>query len=220
KERVGYPTQKPLALLERIIKSCTQENDIVLDPFCGCGTAIVGAEKLKRKWIGIDITHLAITVIRERLNDVFGFMPSYISKGEPVDLDGAYDLANNDRFQFQIWALALLGIRTEMKKGADGGVDGVQYFENGKELKKCIIQVKSGKVSVKDVRELHSVVLRENGETGLLVTLKPPTRNMVKEASTYGLYQTNRNESFPVIQIVEVKELLKHEKALKDFIPV
>lgn len=185
-----------------------------------CGTAIVASEKLDRKWIGIDITHLAITTIRNRLLKIFGFIPSYNSKGEPIDLDGAYDLANNDRFQFQIWALSLLGIKTEMKKGADGGIDGIQYFEDARQIKKCIIQVKSGKVSVRDVRELHSVVQREKGQIGLLVTLNQPTRNMIKEASTYGLYESNDGDRFPLIQNVEIKDLLNHSKSLKDFIPI
>ncbi|NOV01455.1 DNA methyltransferase [Paenibacillus planticolens] len=136
-----------------MIKSATNPGDIVLDPFCGCGTAIVAAERLGRKWIGIDITHITITTIKERLHKEFGLLlkPNKVT-GEPFDLDGAVDLANRDKYQFQLWSLHLLGI-TSCKKGADGGVDGIHYFEDrvGK-LKKCVASVKSGKVSVRDVR--------------------------------------------------------------------
>lgn len=214
KERVGYPTQKPLLLLERIISACSNKGDIILDPFCGCGTAIVAAEKLERNWIGIDVTHLAITTIKERLLKNFGFKITYSVKGEPIDLAGARELAKSDRYQFQIWALSLIGIRNTsgMTKGADGGIDGIKYFEDGEKptLKKCIIQVKSGKVSVRDVRELHSVVEREKASLGLLITLNKPTRNMVQEAATYGLYETTKGEKIPIIRIVEVQQLLDH----------
>jgi site-specific DNA-methyltransferase (adenine-specific) len=217
KERVGYPTQKPEALLERIIMSCTNEGDVILDPFCGCGTAIVAAQKLNRNWIGIDITHIAITTIKERLNEKFGLLNNYKIDGEPVDLDGAKELAFKDRFQFQIWALSLLGINYKddfntLRKGADGGVDGVRYFRDGdiSKLKKCIVQIKSGNVSVKDIREFNSVIGRENARMGMFITLKEPTRPMIKEAAEAGLFVDHTKKRHPKIQIVRVKDILNH----------
>lgn len=216
KERIGYPTQKPLSLLERIITACSNKNDIILDPFCGCGTAIVAAEKLGRKWIGIDITHLAITTIKDRLLNDFGFAITYTTKGEPIDLDGAKQLALNNRLEFQKWALSLIGIRNTsgMKKGADGGIDGIKYFEDRDThtLKKGIVQVKSGKVSVKDIRELHSVTEREQALLGLLITLNAPTRNMLQEAAGYGLISTSNGRKYPKIQIIKIEELLSQNR--------
>lgn len=220
KERIGYPTQKPTVLLERIINSASNPGDVVLDPFCGCGTAIVAAERLERKWIGIDITHIAIKTIKERLYKDFGMLlkPNEVT-GEPYDLDGAIELANQNRYQFQLWSLHLLGI-TSGKNGPDGGVDGIHYFEDGYgRLKKCIAQVKSGKVSVKDVRELFAVIQRERGELGLLLTLNPPTKQMVQEAASFGIYEAANGRQYPMIQIVEVTELLNHTKFLHTLLP-
>ncbi len=220
-ERVGYPTQKPQALLERIILSVTDPGDTILDPFCGCGTAIVAAEKLNRHWIGIDVTHIAITTIKKRLEKTFPNLSPYKVKGEPIDYAGAAELAQNDRYQFQIWALSLLGVNSGMKKGSDGGIDGIHYFEStipGK-LEKCIVQVKSGKVSVKDIRELNSVVAREKAALGILLTLLQPTKNMITEASSFGFYKASDDQEFPVIQIVKIEELLRYEKFLFTLIP-
>jgi site-specific DNA-methyltransferase (adenine-specific) len=219
-ERVGYPTQKPLELLERIIKACSNSGDVVLDPFCGCGTSIIASEKLGRNWIGIDITHISIATIKYRIERDLGYVPDYDIKGEPADLDGAFELANEDRHQFQIWALSKLGIRStnEWKKGADGGIDGIQFFRNGDEVGKSIAQVKSGKVSVKDVRELYGVVKREGAKIGVLITLNKPTRVMVKEASTFGLFTIN-SKSFPVIRVVEVEEILNGKVRIDDLLP-
>lgn len=221
KERVGYPTQKPLTLLKRIISSCSNEGDVVLDPFCGCGTAIVAAENLNRRWIGIDITHIAITTIKERLDKEFGIhlKPNKVT-GEPYDLDGAKDLANRDRFEFQKWALnSLLGIKNTMKKGADGGIDGVYYYEDGLQIRKCIAQVKSGKVSVRDVRELQGVVNREKVELGLLITLQSPSKNMIQEAASFGIYERSNGKQYPIIQIIQVEELINHSKFLHTILP-
>ncbi|WP_088049422.1 DNA methyltransferase [Virgibacillus dakarensis] len=218
KERVGYPTQKPLALLNRIISATTNKGGVVLDPFCGCGTAIVSAQNLERNWIGIDITHIAITTIKARLDKEFGMLNNYSVAGEPIDLEGAKQLADNNRFQFQIWALSLLGINykgdfNSIKKGPDGGVDGVHFFDDGEagKLKKSIIQVKSGKVSVKDIRELNTVIERENGAAGVFVILQPPTRAMVKEAAGTGLFTNYKGEKYPFITIVEVNDILLHK---------
>ncbi|WP_188455470.1 DNA methyltransferase [Virgibacillus oceani] len=218
KERVGYPTQKPLKLLERIISASSNPGDVILDPFCGCGTAVVAAEKLGRKWIGIDITHIAITTIKDRLIDEFGLLADFNIQGEPVDIEGAEELAKTNRFQFQIWALSLLGMNykedyNSITKGADGGIDGIRYFENGKEgnLRKSIIQVKSGKVSVKDIRELNTVIDYESADMGVFVSLRPPTRNMVVEAARSGFFTDYKGNDFPKIRIVEVKDLLSHK---------
>lgn len=152
-ERIGYPTQKPLALLELIIKACSNEGQIVLDPFCGCGTTIVAAEKLNRNWIGIDITHLAITLVRTRLQQLFGStLRGYEVSGVPVDVDGARALALQDRYQFQWWALGLIGARPfePNRKGPDGGVDGYIYFNyeiQSARVGTIVVQVKSGKVN-------------------------------------------------------------------------
>ncbi|MBN1176701.1 MAG: restriction endonuclease, partial [Dehalococcoidales bacterium] len=174
-ERLGYETQKPLALLERIIQASSNEGDIVLDPFCGCGTAVVAAQKLNRKWIGIDVTHLAIALMRNRLKDSFDIEAEVI--GEPKDLSGAKALAAEDRYQFQWWALSLVKARPvgDKKKGADKGIDGVIPFIDDPKSKprRVIVQVKSGHVGVKDIRELTTVAANE--AIGILITLEPPT---------------------------------------------
>jgi site-specific DNA-methyltransferase (adenine-specific) len=176
KERLGYPTQKPEALLERIIMASSREEGTVLDPFCGCGTAIAVSQKLDRRWIGIDITHLAITLIKNRLRSTFGkgVLKKFKVIGEPVSLPDAEALARQDRYQFQWWALGLVGARpapTEQKKGADKGIDGRLYFHDepkGGKTKQVVLSVKSGGTSVKDVRDLAHVVDREKAAIGCL----------------------------------------------------
>lgn len=156
KERLGYPTQKPEALLERIVKASSREGDAVLDPFCGCGTTIAVAQRLKRIWIGIDITYLAINLIKRRLDWAFGKgAVSFVEKGQPVDLAGAKRLAELDRFQFQQWALNLVGalpMKAEGGKGADRGVDGLLLFHEAKDRReRILVQVKSGTVKRDDI---------------------------------------------------------------------
>lgn len=215
KERLSYPTQKPLALLERIIKASSNEGDIILDPFCGCGTAVVAAQKLKRRWIGIDITHLAINLMRNRLKDSFPGIKFEVI-GEPVDLAGARALAHQDRYQFQWWALGLIGARPvgEKKKGADEGIDGVIHFiddPNGK-VSRVVVQVKSGHVGVNAVRELETVA--KNDAIGVLVTLEPPTKPMKVEAVAAGYYHSRIwNKDYSKIQILTIDELL-HGKSV------
>jgi len=209
-ERLGYPTQKPLGLLERIVAAGSNEGDIVLDPFCGCGTAVVAAHKLNRRWLGIDITHLAIALMRNRLKDSFGIDVEVI--GEPVDLAGAKALAYQDRYQFQWWALSLIKARPlgEKKKGADKGIDGVIHFidEAGGGVKRVIVQVKSGHVGVNAVRELKAVAANE--AIGVLITLEPPTGPMKVEAVDAGYYHSPIwNKEYPKIQILTIEELLK-----------
>jgi DNA modification methylase len=209
-ERLGYDTQKPLALLERIIEASSNEGDIVLDPFCGCGTAVVASQKLNRKWVGIDVTHLAINLMRTRLKDSFGIDVEVI--GEPVDLESAKALAHqDDKYQFQWWALGRLGGRPagDKKKGADKGIDGIISFIDSTDntAKRVIIQVKSGHVGATTIRELKDVSSKE--AMGVLLTLEPPTTPMVKEALDAGYYHSPIwNKDYPRIQIITVEELL------------
>ena len=206
-ERLGYPTQKPEALLERIIKATSNERDIVLDPFCGCGTAVAVAERLKRKWIGIDITHLAVALMKHRLKDAFGNKLKYRVIGEPVSLPDARTLAEQNRYQFQWWALGLVGARPfEQKKGADKGIDGRLYFHDEADnarskTKQIVISVKSGKVGVKDVRDLRGVVEREKAQIGVLISMEKPTSAMRKEAASAGFYKSPWGKH-PIMQIL------------------
>lgn len=214
-ERLGFPTQKPEALLERIISASSKEGNLVLDPFCGCGTALVAAETLGRKWIGIDITHLAIGIMKWRLEKMFPGI-HYKLIGEPKDLASARELARQNRYQFQWWALSLIGARpygNGKKKGADTGIDGICYFMNEKEKpKKALVQVKSGKVSVKDIRELSDVVEREKAAIGIFLTLEPLSRNMRQEAVRKGFYRSPQNIDYPKIQILTIEECLRGKK--------
>ena len=217
-ERLGYPTQKPEALLERIIKASSNEGDVVLDPFCGCGTAIAVAQKLKRQWIGIDITHLAISLMKNRLRDTFGetIKNEYKVIGEPVDLAGARELAKTDPYQFQWWALGLVGARpVEQKKGADKGIDGRLLFhdDNSGKTRQVIFSVKAGQVHSSHIRDLAGVLEREKAEMGALLTMEAPTRNMVREASAADLYEAkDLGKTFPKIQILTIEEILKGRK--------
>ena len=210
-EVLGYQTQKPLALLERIIKASSNEGDIVLDPFCGCGTAVVAAHKLNRYWVGIDITHLAITLMKNRLRDSFGDI-QFDVVGEPADLDGAKALSKQDRYQFQWWALSLIQARPlgGKKKGADKGIDGVIQFiddPSGK-AKRVIVQVKSGHVGVNAIRELKAVAAQD--ALGVFITLEQPTQPMQTEAVSAGFYHSpGWSKDYPKIQILTVEELLQ-----------
>ena len=211
KERLGYQTQKPMTLLERIVKASSNEGDVVLDPFCGCGTAVVAAQKLNRRWVGIDITHLSITVMRKRLEDSFPAL-RYDVVGEPKDMEGAQALARQDRYQFQWWALSLVNALPQSgqrKKGADEGIDGVITFldDNKGKARRVVVQVKSGRVGVKDIREMKTVMGDDN--LGLFITLRPPTEPMRVQAVTAGLHHSPLwNRDFPRIQIFTIEELL------------
>ncbi len=216
-ERLGYPTQKPEALLERIIKASSNEGDVVLDPFCGCGTAIAVAQRLKRQWIGIDITHLAITLMKHRLKDAFGDNVSYKVIGEPVSLPDAHTLAEQDPYQFQWWALGLVGARpVEQKKGADKGIDGRLYFHDDAQgqTKQVIFSVKAGRnISVSMVRDLGHVVSRENAQIGVLISMEEPTKPMVTEAAGAGFYHSpGWNTDYPRLQLLTIADLLSGKK--------
>jgi len=223
KERLGYPTQKPEALLERIIKASSNEGDIVLDPFCGCGTTIAVAEKMKRKWIGIDITHLAITLMKHRLNTAFGKdLSPYEVVGDPKDLQSARALAkeskHDGRYQFEWWALGKVSARPaqNMKKGADSGVDGYIYFfdDNSEKAKKIIVQVKSGGVKRGDIATLKGDMEREKAKIGVFITLEEPTRPMKEEAVSAGFYEPEYigDKKYPKVQILTIEEILEEKK--------
>ena len=227
-ERLGYPTQKPVALLERIIRASSNEGDVVLDPFCGCGTAIAAAHKLGRQWIGIDITHLSIALQKYRLLDMFELESGkdYEVIGEPTTESGARELAtdsaNEGRYQFEWWALSLVGAKPvggqadsrRGKKGADKGIDGIiNFFEGdakGKpKARKVIVQVKSGKVGSPVINELIGAVEQEKAAIGLLITLEPPTQPMLKAALAAGYYESPFwQKPYRKLQILTIGDLL------------
>lgn len=221
-ERLGYPTQKPVALLERIIQASSNPGDLVLDPFCGCGTTVVAAQKLGRRWIGIDITHLSVALLKYRLKDSFGLVErrDYAIRGEPEDLASARQLAQDDRYQFQWWALSLVRARPaagagdakrEGKKGADQGVDGVIAFidDAGARPKRVIVQVKSGHITSQVVRDLRGTVEREKAAVGVLITLDAPSKAMEGEAIAAGFYHSpGWDRDYPRLQILTVADLL------------
>jgi hypothetical protein len=213
-ERLGYPTQKPVALLERIIAASSNAGDLVLDPFCGCGTTIHAAQKLGRQWIGIDITHLAISLIERRLKDAFPGI-AFEVHGTPKDLASAIDLARRDKYQFQWWAVSLVEARPYggRKKGADTGIDGILFFRSDKDqTEKALVQVKGGEnIGVREVRELIAVVAREKAALGVLISLALPTRAMESEAIAAGLFETPF-ERVPKIQIITLAELFQGKR--------
>ncbi len=212
KELLGYPTQKPISLLERIISASSNPGDVVLDPFCGCGTAVAAAQKMGRQWIGIDITHLAVTLMKHRLWDSFGKDLPFQVLGEPVSVPDAKTLASSDPYQFQWWALGLVGARpVDKKKGADKGIDGRLYFhdENGSGVtKQVIFSVKAGNTGVAHLHELRGVIEREGAEIGVLITMENPTRPMRTEAASAGFYDSPWGTRHPRLQLLTVEELL------------
>jgi adenine specific DNA methylase Mod len=211
-ERLGYPTQKPIALLERILDASSSEGDVVLDPFCGCGTTIEAAERMKRQWVGIDVTHYAVTLIEGRLRSMGATQGSYQVAGRPVDLAGARDLAARDKHQFQWWAAWRLGARwyREEKKGADRGIDGRMMFKNGPYGDGLIIiSVKGGdNLGVAMVRDLRGVIEREDAEMGILVSLAEPTGPMKAEAAAAGYVSKSAHGRLPRLQVVTIEDIL------------
>lgn len=215
-ERLGYPTQKPEALLERIINASSNEGDVVLDPFCGCGTTIAVAQRLKRQWIGIDITHLAIGLIKSRLSDAYGddIRTTYDVIGEPVTLEDAQKLADEDKFQFQNWSLGLVGARPAggVKKGADKGIDGKSIFVDGHgKSEEIIFSVKGGHLKATDLRDLKGVVGRERAAIGVLLSMETPSREMRKEAATGEFYE-NEWGRYPKWQLLTIEDLLNGKR--------
>lgn len=210
-ERLGFPTQKPEELLARIISSATKSGDVVLDPFCGCGTTIAAAQALGRQWIGIDITHLAINLIRTRLRHTYGDAIKFDIVGEPTTVEDAAELAKTNPYQFQWWALGLVGARpAEQQKGADKGIDGRLYFHDGTNSTKTnsiVLSVKAGKLHAPYVRDLRGVLEREHASIGVLITLEEPTKLMKSEAASAGFFQTPWGKH-PRLQIVTVADLL------------
>ena len=217
-ERLGYPTQKPEALLERIIRASSNEGDVVLDPFCGCGTAIAVAERLKRRWIGIDITYLAINLVQRRLRDTFhNDLGPYEIIGAPTDVQGAEALKQISPHQFEWWAVDLVDARPakDHKKGADTGIDGyINFFDDKSgQAKQVIVQVKSGYAGVNHVRDLKGVIEREKAAIGALITLREPTKPMLTEAAAAGFYESKEFPGrYPRLQILTIAELLAGKK--------
>ncbi len=214
-ESLGYPTQKPEALLERIINASSNEGDTVLDPFCGCGTAVAAAQKLGRQWQGIDITHLAVALMKNRLKTAFDLDAGtdYDVVGEPLDEGSARALWEQDPYQFQFWAVSLLEAqpKSAQRRGADRGIDGLLYFIDGRRRTphKVVIQIKGGRVSPSQVRDLKGVVEREQAALGLFISLEPFTREMQREASSGGIYHSELwDRDFPKIQLRTIGDML------------
>jgi DNA modification methylase len=215
KERLGYPTQKPVALLERIINACSKENDCVLDPFCGCGTAVHAAEKLKRRWLGIDITHLAIGLIEYRLKDAFGINPRVI--GAPEDMAGAQDLWQRDPFQFEAWAVTrLLGIKPNERKVGDRGIDGVGRFYLGRDAEgrekygRVYVSVKGGQnLGVAMIRDFRGAMEREKADLGIFICQRRPPRGMETEAAAAGRYREIEGHDLPRLQIYTIEDFFE-----------
>jgi site-specific DNA-methyltransferase (adenine-specific) len=226
-ERLGYPTQKPVALLERFIEASSNPGDIILDPFCGCGTALIGAQTLGRKWIGIDITYLSIAVMKARLKDSFGLDDVEVI-GQPTETEGARQLltqSDDGRYQFQWWALGLVDAKPlggVQKKGSDKGVDGkITFTDAHGKLEQVIVSVKSGHVDSSMIRDLKGTLEREKAAIGLFITLEESTSHMRQEAATAGVWHSNVwNRDYPRIQILSIHELLEegHKADLPSFV--
>jgi site-specific DNA-methyltransferase (adenine-specific) len=214
-ERLGYPTQKPLALLERIIAASSNEGDVVLDPFCGCGTAVHAAQKLGRQWIGIDVTHLAIGLIEKRMQQAFPEL-TFEVKGRPQSLSAAQNLAERDKHQFELWALSVVDAVPWKggRKGADGGIDGIIWFKpDGKKTEKAIVEVKGGGTGVKDIGRLAQVMERENAKIGVFLTAQMPTRAMERDAAAVGVWENEyTGRKHPRLQIITLAELFQNKR--------
>ncbi|HZL28726.1 MAG TPA: DNA methyltransferase [Acidobacteriaceae bacterium] len=222
KERLRYATQKPEALLERILNASSSNGDVVLDPFCGCGTTIQVAQKLNRRWIGIDITHLAITLIKKRLTDTFGddIKKTYEVIGAPKDVASAAQLASDNKYQFQYWALGEVDAQPTgpIKKGADRGIDGKKLFfdDRSGEAKQIIFSVKGGQnIGVAEVRDLIGVLQREKAEIGVYISFEEPTKPMQKEAAEAGFYNSPAGGQYPRVQLLTIKDILQDKKTVE-----
>src|ERR1035437_5675390 len=220
-ERLGYPTQKPQALLERILEASSNPGGVVLDPFCGCGTTIHAAQKTGRQWIGIDVTYLAINLIKRRLKDAFGEDVQFEEHGQPTDFGSAKALAELDKWQFQQWALSLIDARPRTEgdgKGADRGVDGMLYFYESKDKReKILVQTKGGGVQRNDVSTLLGDVNNQKFVGGILITLAKPTKPMREEAADAGRYESKlwHDKDYPKIQILTIEGLLSGKERVE-----
>jgi site-specific DNA-methyltransferase (adenine-specific) len=211
-ERLGYPTQKPRALLERIIAASSSPGDLVLDPFCGCGTAIDAAEKLGRRWTGIDITHIAIGMIEDRMRS--GYLGiEFETIGVPRDIAGALRLAEDDKHQFQQWACWQVGGYPRAKKGGDKGVDGWFNYIPGKEkIETGVISVKGGEnLNPAMVRDLGRVMERDKHRFGLFITAAMPTKGVREEIASHPLVETEFGR-FPAMQVVTIAQFFHGPK--------
>jgi site-specific DNA-methyltransferase (adenine-specific) len=224
-ERLGYPTQKPEALLERIIKASSNKGDVILDAYCGCGTTIAVAERLERNWIGIDITYQSISLMLKRLEDSFGknVLDKIELNGIPKDLESAKALAtkpdDRTRKEFEKWAVLTYSNNRAVindKKGADKGVDAIAYFQGDKDNReKIIFQVKSGNVKSGDIRDLQGTMTLQGAALGIFITLKPPSKDMIQTAKSAGIYRGRyMSQSVDKIEIVTVQEILEQKKRL------
>jgi hypothetical protein len=214
-ERIGYPTQKPLELLERIVEASSNRGDVVLDPFCGCGTAVDAAQKLGRRWIGIDVARVAVETIRDRMNAAYPDVHFAIS-GIPRTMDEVDFLADLDKYAFQQWACDMLGIQADIRKGADHGIDGekVQYNVDGSVVR-SIVSVKGGGVNVTQIRDLRGTVEREDAQIGIFITRLPPTKPMRDEAIAAGL----TDSGVPKLQILTAADLIEGKLPLLPIAP-
>lgn len=210
-EALGYPTQKPIALLDRIIRATTDEGQVVFDPFCGCGTSIYAAHLSNRRWIGCDIAVLSIRIIRDVLEKRYGLKENehYQVRGIPRSVDGAQELFNRDPRQFEHWAVEIVGGFATKRHSGDRGIDGRIYFEEGKTLKSMLLSVKGGNhITPAFVRDLRGTLDREEGaQLGGLILLKDPTKGMLAEAASAGMYDYN-GVDYPRLQIRTIEDLL------------
>lgn len=217
-ERLGYPTQKPLALLERIIRIASNEGDVVLDPFCGCGTTVDAAERLNRRWIGIDITYIAIDLIEKRLRHTYGplIADTYDVLGIPRDLGGAEALFNRSPFDFERWAVSLINAQPNEKQVGDKGIDGVARFPLGTKggVGRVLVSVKGGKtVTPQYVRDLVGTVETQKAQMGTLITMTTLSKGVLDAVAHAGTYTWPVNgETFPRVQAITVRQLLKGER--------
>lgn len=214
KERLGYPTQKPVTLLDRIIRASSDQDEVVFDPFCGCGTSIYAAEKNQRRWIGCDIAILSVRLVRDTLISRYHLTENehFELSGIPVGVEQAEELFNRDRFQFQHWLVERVGGFPMRQKVADKGIDGRIYFETKSGLKEMVLSVKGGSIKPTDVRDLRGVLEREeNAVMAGFLSLKEPTKAMREEASTAGTFPYC-DVNYPRIQFLTVKQILEERR--------
>ena len=215
KERLGYPTQKPIALLRRIILASSNKGDVVFDPFCGCGTTIYAAQETERTWIGCDIAILAIKLIREKLAERYLMSEGhdFIMEGIPVSVEQAEELFKHDPFQFQHWAVERVGGFPMQQKVTDKGIDGRLYFETKRELRSMVISVKGGNIRPTDLRDLRGVLERENDGAVLagFISLREPTKAMHQEAAQAGMYEY-AGLTYPRMQLLTIKQIIEEKK--------